>query len=159
MKGGNITLICTVSATGSYILSMFIYLRQRTSSELCKYRPTEATWQCSKNGWTIKNYLWHGSNTISFFCMCIPPQTSHGMQHLNVAFHRTLKPVFWKGYDLFMKSHTLQTFFPYNVASIFNREFFDMAAIQKGASTFEASGILPIHPCIFGDEHFLILLK
>lgn len=51
-RGKNITVICAVSASGSYIPPMFIYSRQRMSPQLCKGGPTEAIYHCSKNGWT-----------------------------------------------------------------------------------------------------------
>ncbi|XP_074041347.1 uncharacterized protein [Leptinotarsa decemlineata] len=51
-RGKNITVICAVSAAGSYIPPMFIYPRQRMSPQLSKDGPIEAIYHCSKNGWT-----------------------------------------------------------------------------------------------------------
>lgn len=51
-RGKNITVICAMSASGSYIPPMFIYPRQRMSPQLCKDGPAEAIYHCSKNGWT-----------------------------------------------------------------------------------------------------------
>lgn len=44
-----------MSASGSYIPSMFIYPRQRMSAQLSKDGPDEAIYHCSKNGWTNEN--------------------------------------------------------------------------------------------------------
>lgn len=51
-RGKNITVICAVSAAGSYIPPMFIYPRKRMSPQLSKDGPNEAIYHCSKNGWT-----------------------------------------------------------------------------------------------------------
>lgn len=51
-RGKNITIICAMSASGSYIPPMFIYPRQRMSPQLCKDGPAEAIYHCSTNGWT-----------------------------------------------------------------------------------------------------------
>ncbi|XP_063911278.1 uncharacterized protein LOC135128298 [Zophobas morio] len=188
-RGKNITVICAVSAAGSYIPPMFIYPRKRMSPQLCKGGPTEAIYHCSKNGWTnqalfviwlkhfvkfakpssaepilliVDNHYSHVSLEAYIFCrenfivvLSIPPHTSHRMQPLDIAFYGPLKTAFRKECDLFMKSHALQKITPYDVASIFNKAYCDTATIQKGVSGFNASGIMPIDPTIFGEEDFL----
>ncbi|KAJ8939093.1 hypothetical protein NQ318_003206 [Aromia moschata] len=54
--------------------------------------------------------------------------------------------------DLFMKSKALQKITPYDVASIFNKAYCNVATIQKGVAGFQAAGIFPINPNVFGEE-------
>lgn len=50
-RGKNITVLCTMSAAGSYIPPMFIFPRKRHSPLLEKDGPAGAIYRCSDNGW------------------------------------------------------------------------------------------------------------
>ncbi|KAJ8949557.1 hypothetical protein NQ318_016187 [Aromia moschata] len=188
-RGKNITVICAVSSSGTYIPPMFIYPRKRMSPQLCNGGPTEAIYHCSKNGWTnpdlfgvwlkhftkfakpsatepvlliTDNHYSHISLEAYTYCrdnhivmLSIPPHTSHRIQPLDIAFYGPLKTAFRKECDLFMKSKALQKITPYDVASIFNKAYCNVATIQKGVAGFQAAGIFPINPNVFGEEDFL----
>lgn len=51
-RGKNVTVICAMSATGSFIPPLFIFSRQRHSPQLEKDGPPGAVYTCSYNGWT-----------------------------------------------------------------------------------------------------------
>lgn len=51
-RGRNITVVCAMSASGSYIPPMFIYPRQRMSPLLERGGPAGSVYTCSHNGWT-----------------------------------------------------------------------------------------------------------
>lgn len=51
-RGKNVTVICAMSASGSFIPPLFIFPRQRHSPQLEKDGPPGATYTCSHNGWT-----------------------------------------------------------------------------------------------------------
>lgn len=51
-RGKLVTVMCSISAAGSYIPPMFIYPRQRMSPLLTKGGPPCAIYQCSPKGWT-----------------------------------------------------------------------------------------------------------
>lgn len=51
-RGKTVTVICAMSASGSFIPPLFIFPRQRHSSQLEKDGPLGAVYTCSHNGWT-----------------------------------------------------------------------------------------------------------
>lgn len=51
-RGKNVTAICAMSASGTYIPPLFIFPRQRHSPQLEKDGPPGAVYTCSHNGWT-----------------------------------------------------------------------------------------------------------
>lgn len=51
-RGKNVTVICAISASGSYIPPVFIFPRKRMDSKLTRNGPPGALYECSKNGWT-----------------------------------------------------------------------------------------------------------
>jgi len=56
-RGKNITAICAISATGTFVPPMFIFPRQRHSLLLEKDGPLGAIYDCSKNGWTNETFF------------------------------------------------------------------------------------------------------
>lgn len=50
-RGKNITVGCAMSAAGEYVPPMFIFPRQRMSSNLAKGGPPNSIYHCSHNGW------------------------------------------------------------------------------------------------------------
>nr|XP_023025527.1 uncharacterized protein LOC111513537 [Leptinotarsa decemlineata] len=54
-RGKNITLMCAMSAAGSYIPPMFIFHRKRLTPLLEEDGPAEALYKCSDNGWINEN--------------------------------------------------------------------------------------------------------
>lgn len=59
-RGKNVTVICAMSASGSFIPPLFIFPRQRHSPQLERDGPPGAVYTCSHNGWTNENIfvLW-----------------------------------------------------------------------------------------------------
>lgn len=59
-RGKTVTVICAMSASGSFIPPLFIFPRQRHSPQLEKDGPLGAVYTCSHNGWTNENIfiLW-----------------------------------------------------------------------------------------------------
>ncbi|XP_022163930.1 uncharacterized protein LOC111029276 [Myzus persicae] len=51
-RGKNVTVICGMSSSGTFIPPTFIFLRKRMSNQLTKNGPPVALYQCTKNGWT-----------------------------------------------------------------------------------------------------------
>ncbi|XP_015123981.1 uncharacterized protein LOC107046042 [Diachasma alloeum] len=51
-RGKNVTVVCAASASGEYILPMFIFPRQRMAPSLQNGGSTGAVYHCSSNGWT-----------------------------------------------------------------------------------------------------------
>ncbi|CAB3236996.1 unnamed protein product [Arctia plantaginis] len=51
-RGKTVTVICAMSASGSFIPPLFIFPRQRHSPHLEKDGPLGAVYTCSHNGWT-----------------------------------------------------------------------------------------------------------
>ncbi|XP_046681325.1 MFS-type transporter clz9-like [Homalodisca vitripennis] len=51
-RGRTITLVCCVSASGSYVPPMIIYPRMRIAAHLKRGGPAGTVYECSKNGWS-----------------------------------------------------------------------------------------------------------
>ena len=51
-RGKNITVVCTMSASGGYVPPMFIFPRKRMSLLLQRGGPPGAIYKCSHNGWS-----------------------------------------------------------------------------------------------------------
>lgn len=51
-RGKTVTVICAMSASGSFVPPLFIFPRQRHSPQLEKDGPLGAVYTCSHNGWT-----------------------------------------------------------------------------------------------------------
>lgn len=54
-RGKNVTVICAISASGTFIPPVFIFPRKRMDNKLSKNGPPGALYQCTKNGWTNEN--------------------------------------------------------------------------------------------------------
>lgn len=188
-RGKNITVMCTMSAAGSFIPPMFIFPRKRHSPLLEKDGPAGAIYRCSDNGWIneilffewiqhfttfskpsaeepilliLDNHASHISHDIYNHCkahnihmLSLPPHTSHRMQPLDVTFYGPLKAAYKKESDCFMKSHLAERITPYDVASLFNKAYSNVASISKGESGFRVTGIFPMNSDVFTEEDFL----
>lgn len=53
-RGKNITVICAMSAAGTYVPPLFIFPRKRHSPQLEKGGPLAAVYECTPNGWTTE---------------------------------------------------------------------------------------------------------
>ena len=51
-RGKNITVICAMSAGGSYVPPFFIFPRKRNSPQLQKDAPPDSVVECTPNGWS-----------------------------------------------------------------------------------------------------------
>lgn len=69
-RGKNITIICAMSAAGTFVPPMFIFARQRMSPTLEKDGPPGALYTCSKNGWTTEE---HFVKWLEHFCQHVKP--------------------------------------------------------------------------------------
>lgn len=67
-RGRNITVICSMSASGSFIPPMFIYPRKRMSPILERGGPAGSVYTCSHNGWSNEtiflDWLKHFQGTV-----------------------------------------------------------------------------------------------
>lgn len=54
-RGRNITVICCLSASGSYVPPMIVYARKRMTPLLEREGPIGALYRCSHNGWSNEN--------------------------------------------------------------------------------------------------------
>eukprot|EP00102_Acyrthosiphon_pisum_P025390 XP_016662600.1 PREDICTED: uncharacterized protein LOC107884617 [Acyrthosiphon pisum] len=54
-RGKNNTVICAMSASGSFIPPLFIFPRKRMDMKLTKHGPPGAVYECTKNGWTTED--------------------------------------------------------------------------------------------------------
>lgn len=188
-RGKTITVICAMSASGSFIPPLFIFPRKRHSPQLEKDGPHGAVYTCSHNGWTNENIfiLWlrhfikhtkptadtpvllildnHNSHATLEACdlakenhvvmLSIPPHSSHRLQPLDVAFYSPLKRAYNKECNLHIKSRNLEKITPYDIAGLFNKAYTRVASIEKGVSSFQATGIYPMDPEIFCDDDFI----
>ncbi|KAB0792973.1 hypothetical protein PPYR_12593 [Photinus pyralis] len=57
-RGKNITVVCTMSASGGYVPPLFIYPRQRLPPHLCKDGPPGSIYRCSKSGWMTEDLFY-----------------------------------------------------------------------------------------------------
>lgn len=55
-----------------------------------------------------------------------------------------------------MKSKAMVKITPYDLSEIFNKTYSNVASIQKGVSSFSATGIYLLNPNIFSDEDFYV---
>lgn len=55
--GKNNTVTCAMSASGSFIPPLFIFLRKIMDMKLSKNGPLGAIYECTKNGWTTEVFL------------------------------------------------------------------------------------------------------
>jgi hypothetical protein len=85
----------------------------------------------------------------------IPPHTSHKLQPLDVSFFGPLKRAFNKECDKFMRANVYRKITPYDIASIFNTAYMNIATIEKGVSGFASTGIFPVNEDRFKEEDFL----
>jgi hypothetical protein len=87
-RGRNITVLCTVSANGSFIPPMFIFSRQRMSPLLEMHGPPCAIYHCSKSGWTnedlfmvpLRHFAGHTRSSMenpAFLILGQPQQSLH----------------------------------------------------------------------------------
>lgn len=67
-RGKNITVICTMNASGSYVPPVFIFPRKRMDNNLSRNGPPGALYQCSKNGWTNENIFLEWLNHFKNYC-------------------------------------------------------------------------------------------
>ncbi|XP_060845492.1 uncharacterized protein LOC132925085 [Rhopalosiphum padi] len=56
-RGKNVTVICGMISSGTFIPQTFIFPRKRMSNQLTKNGPPGALYQCTKNGWTNEVFL------------------------------------------------------------------------------------------------------
>lgn len=63
-RGATVTVICAMSAAGSYLPTMFIYPRKRTIAALLNGAPPQSVGYTSANGWTDSNLFINGLNIL-----------------------------------------------------------------------------------------------
>lgn len=51
-RGKNVTVICSMSASGTFVPPVFIFPRKRMCHQLQRNGPPGAVYQCTKNGWS-----------------------------------------------------------------------------------------------------------
>lgn len=188
-RGKTVTVICAMSASGSFVPPLFIFPRQRHSPQLEKDGPVGAVYTCSHNGWTnekifvlwLRHFIkhtkpasetpvllildnhnshatleaWELAKENHVIMLTIPPHSSHRLQPLDVAFYSPLKRAYNKECNLYIKSRNLIKITPYDIAGLFNKAYTRVASIEKGVSSFKATGIFPMNPGVFCDDDFI----
>ncbi|XP_049961752.1 uncharacterized protein LOC126481835 [Schistocerca serialis cubense] len=101
----------------------------------------------------LDNHSSHMSLDIFEFCkkhsivmVTIPPHTSHKLQPLDVTFFSSLKLVFSRECDMYMKSQVYHKITPYELAELFNKAYNKVTTMDNGQSGFKACGICPFNP-------------
>lgn len=77
------------------------------------------------------------------------------MQPLDVTFYGPLRVAYKKEFNCFMKSHIVEKIAPYDVSSLFNKAYLNVASIGKGESGFRSTGIFPMNSIVCSEEDFL----
>ncbi|KAJ8891424.1 hypothetical protein PR048_003952 [Dryococelus australis] len=164
-RGENITVIRSLNAAGSFVPSLFVFLRKRMSPTLEKDGSPGAMYTCSNNEQSVLLILdnhyslvtleacdfskLHGSVMVS-----IPPHSSHRLRPLDGMFFERLKKTYCRECDIFMKVNTQGIIRPDDFAALFNRAFLHVATIANGVSGFKATGIMPLGANIFTKKDF-----
>jgi len=71
----NVTVICGMSSSGTFIPPTFIFPTKRMSNRLTKNGPPGALYQCTKNGWTneevflewLKHFNYHAKPSKEYY--------------------------------------------------------------------------------------------
>ena len=79
--------------------------------------------------------------------------TCHRLQSLDVIFYGPLKSAFHRDCDLIMKTRSMTS--PFDVASVFNKVYSQVALIEK-ISGFEVIGIYLLNSHTFSTEGFVV---
>ena len=102
---------------------------------------------------SLESYEFCRANHINV--VSLPPHTSHKLQPLDLSFYGPLKKAFNIQCDRFLRANRFQKITVYDIASIFNEAYMNVATIEKGVSGFAASGIFPYKPEKFSDVDFI----
>ncbi|XP_029340979.1 uncharacterized protein LOC115033108 [Acyrthosiphon pisum] len=168
-RGKNVTVICSMGASGTLIPPVFIFPRKRMCQQLQINGPPGAVYQCTKNGWSnedifllwLQHFVNHTKPSMAEPILLIldnhgshinlPAYDSYA-KPLDVTFFGPLKQVFKRECDLFMKSNSLVKTTLYDLAELFNKAYSIVATVQKGVSGFSSTGICPMNPNVFTEE-------
>ena len=93
------------------------------------------------------------NNDISL--ISFPPHTTHRLQPLDRCFFGPLKTFYNSACDVWMTAHSGQRIGFYDIAGLFKSAYFKAATMDKGINGFQACGLFPLNPDIFGDEEYL----
>jgi hypothetical protein len=102
---------------------------------------------------SLESYEFCRANYIHV--VSIPPHTSHKLQPLDLAFYGPLKKAFNIQCDRFLRANRFEKISVYDIASIFNEAYMNVATMEKGVSGFGAAGIFPYKPEKFSDLDFV----
>lgn len=101
---------------------------------------------------SLEAYEFCRSNYITI--VSLPPHTSNRLQPLDLTFFGPLKNALYREYDLFMAQNHHTAIEAKDIASLFNKAYTRVAAIDKAVSGFRAAGIVPLDPHKFSAEDF-----
>jgi DDE superfamily endonuclease. len=86
------------------------------------------------------------------------PNLSHRLQPSDVIFCGPPTSAFHRECDLFLKTRSMKMS-PFDVTSVFNKAYSQVASVEKGISGFKVTGIYLLNPHTFSVEDFVVLQR
>lgn len=102
---------------------------------------------------SLDSYEFCRANNIHV--VSIPPHTSHKLQPLDLGFYHPLKKAFNIQCDKFLRTNRFKKISVYDIASISNEAYMNVATMEKGVPGVGAAGIFPYKPEKFSDLYFI----
>ncbi|KAJ8885059.1 hypothetical protein PR048_011255 [Dryococelus australis] len=141
-RGKNVTIVCSISATGVYVPPFLTFPRKRMRAELLHDLPPGSEGHASETGWMkselFVTYRQHFVNhTPTLGCFIFLP----------------LKTFYRQACDNFMVSHPGQAITDRDVAQIYDTALLRAGTVANAVKCFKACGIEPYNPQIFAEEY------
>ena len=86
--------------------------------------------------------------------ICLPPQCTHRLQPLDVAFMKHLSSYYDEAVRIWLRSHPGRVVTIHQIAALFDGAYLKAAAAITAVNGFRKTGIVPFNPAIFNDADF-----
>ncbi|XP_065673952.1 uncharacterized protein LOC136090904 [Hydra vulgaris] len=174
-RGVSVTVVCAMSASGTYVPPLFIFPRLQMTDRLAVGATSGSIIRVSSSGWTDSSLFieWlthfvavtHASITNEqlivldvrdngIYLITLPPHCTHKMQPSDRTFFKSLKVGYNTAASNWMLSHQGRRISFFEMAGIFATAFNFTANIDKAVNGFRCSGLYPKNDLIFNDEAF-----
>lgn len=90
----------------------------------------------------------------SITLISLPPHASHRLQPLDRVISGPMKTAYAKECDKWLVNHPGRAITLYNVARLFRAAYSAVASVEKAEQSFQATGICPFNPDVFGEVDF-----